>query len=285
MRCTKPILAIVVALAGTYASRAPRAPDAVTISPASVYLSNRDRTASFELYNGGSRPVEVSLSLAFGYPISDSLGRVAVRLIDSVPPDEPSAVDWLRLSPRRIVLPPRQRQTVQIDAQPPEALPGGEYWARLLVRSHPTPGPLDGEPGSPKRGNLPAQQSRPDNESLLLTALNYRNGIVTTGVQVDSARAGATDSTASLTLDLSRTGNAAYLGRISIEVLSTPGTVVAQTTEDVAVYRSLRRVVTLAVPRGKGSTFRYRLSTERNDVDSTLITRAEPVSGQVRFAP
>lgn len=282
MRRTKSTLAIVVALAVVYVGPAPRSTDAVTISPPAIYLSSRDRATSFELYNGEDRPVEVNLSLAFGYPTSDSLGRVDVHLIDSVPPDEPSAVRWLRLDPRRVVLQSKQHQVVRVGAYPPSVLPNGEYWARLLVRSRPTPLPVDVAEG---RGDARGRQPHMKIETLFITALNYRNGTITTGVQVENAAARATDSTASLTLDLTRTGNAAYLGRIAVEVLSTRGIVVAQTSEDVAVYRSLRRVFTLPVTRGSGATFRYRLSTDRDDLDPALLARAEPVTGQVRFAP
>ncbi|HXT16776.1 MAG TPA: hypothetical protein VN706_14150 [Gemmatimonadaceae bacterium] len=270
---------LALAIAAAVILRWPRPTEAVSISPTAIYLSSRDRTASFELYNGDDTPAEVELSLAFGYPASDSLGRVDVHLLDSVPATEPSAVPWLRLFPRRVVLQPKQRQLVRVGAYPPAGIAVGEYWARLLVRSRPSPLPVEADKGRSARRPLMKI------ETLFITALNYRNGAVTTGVQVDSARARTTDSTLSLVLDMHRTGNAAYLGRLNVEVLSTSGAVVMQSAEDVAVYRSLRRIITFPLARGSASTFRYRLATERDDIDPSVVARAEPVSGQVRFAP
>src|ERR1700750_2742488 len=120
------LLLIPFAIAAVAVLHAVRASHAVTISPTAIYLSSRDRTASFELYNGEDTPAEVELSLAFGYPVSDSLGRVGARLVDSASANEPSAASWIRLFPRRVVLQPRQRQLVRVGAYPPTGISVGE---------------------------------------------------------------------------------------------------------------------------------------------------------------
>ncbi|HEX4684876.1 MAG TPA: hypothetical protein VH277_19310 [Gemmatimonadaceae bacterium] len=282
MSRTMLTLALAPALALIVLVRPPRPATAVTISPTAIYLSNRDRAATFELYNGGDSPAEVELSVAYGYPVSDSLGRVDVRILDTVPSGEPSAAAWLRLDPQRVLLQPKQRQLVRVDVDPPPAIPVGEYWARLLVRSR--TGLFPASPaGEAASENGPRTRMRI--ETLSITALNYRNGSVTSGVQVDSARARTTDSSASLTLDLQRSGNAAFLGRLTVELRSTKGQVLDEVSEDVAVYRTLRRVFTFSRPDRSASTFRYRLTTDRDDLDPGVVTHAEPVLGQVRFAP
>src|SRR4051794_27324371 len=181
MRRIIPTAALTLAAVAVALVRAPRASDAVTISPTAIYLSSRDRSASFELYNGDDSPTEVELSLAYGYPMSDSLGRVDVRLLDTVPAGDPSAVGWLRLYPRRVLLQPKQRQVVRVGAYPPAGIAAGEYWARLLVRSRAGTVPLD------LRDAGAARHSLMKIETLFITALNYRNGRVSSGVQVDSA--------------------------------------------------------------------------------------------------
>jgi hypothetical protein len=272
-------LAFALALAPIVLVRSPRPFNVVTISPTTILMSSRDRSASVELYNGEDSPTAVELSVAYGYPISDSLGRIDVRILDTVPVGEPSAAAWLRLNPRRVLLQPKQRQLVRVDVYPPPAIPVGEYWARLLVRSRAASSPAEAA------DTRHARQSRMKIETVSITALNYRNGRVTSGVQVDSAAARMTDSTASLTLDLQRSGNAAYLGRLSVEMMSTRGQVLDQVSEDIAVYRTLRRVFTFSRSDRSASTFRYRLTTDRDDLDPALVAHSDPVLGQVRFAP
>jgi hypothetical protein len=247
----------------------------VSVSPTSVVLSSRDRTGSLELYNGDDSPTEVELSLAFGYPVSDSLGRVDVPLTEHPASGEPSAVDWLRIYPRRLVLQPGQQQLVRIAAYPPDLGPG-EYWARLIVRLHAAPNPVDVPGGTATPRSLASIQT------MFVTAVNYRNGIVTTGVNVDHAAARRTDSTIALTLDLTRTGNAAFVGRLELAMRDAGGAVIDRTSENLAVYRHLRRVITLHPPTSaRVATVSYRLSTQRDDVPRELLVRADAREGRV----
>ena len=108
---------------------------AVAVSPVAVYISSRDRTGMLTLFNPGTRPEEIQVDFAYGYPTSDADGNVSVSVVDSVPEGDPPAVSWLRAFPRRLVLEPGQRQVMRIMVQPPAGLAEGEYWARALVRS------------------------------------------------------------------------------------------------------------------------------------------------------
>ena len=107
------------------------------------------QSAMFIPHDGFAKhgPEEIDIAFAFGYPQSDSVGNVTVPFTDSVPAGEPGAVPWLRAFPRRLVLQPGQQQVVRILAQPPENLPDGEYWGRVMVAS------IGGQP--------PIQQQQP----------------------------------------------------------------------------------------------------------------------------
>ena len=56
----------------------------VLVAPTGIFIDSHTRGGSVELYNPGADPVEVSISTAFGYPVSDSLGRITLYL-DSAP--------------------------------------------------------------------------------------------------------------------------------------------------------------------------------------------------------
>ena len=57
--------------------------------------------------------------------------------------------------------------------------------------------------------------------------------------------------------------------------------------EDLAVYRTLRKVESIAIPARTslvGASVRYRLTTERPDIDPESRLAAEAVTGSIALA-
>ncbi len=231
----------------------------VSVSPMAVYIDSRDRTGLMTLYNPGERTEEIRIEFGFGYPRSDQDGNISVPISEEAPEGEPSAVPWLSAFPRRVVLEPGQRQVVRVMARPPAGLEEGEYWARALIRA---------------RGGQPPMESRAGDvgvsievETVVVVAVNYRNGEVNTGVVLDSARATIQADSLVAVADVHRTGNAAFLGRILVEVLDGEGRVAASSEQVLAVYRSLRRRIPVALPQGTDpARVRIRMDTDREDL-------------------
>lgn len=259
------VLVLALSAAATAVARA------VSVSPMSVFLDHRARAGTITLYNPNPLPEEIEISFAFGYPTSDSAGVVTVPLVAEAPAGEPSAVTWVRAFPRRLVLQPGQQQVVRILAQPPADLADGEYWARVLVAATGGTPPVE-------------QQVQPDvrvaisMRTVVVASLNYRKGEPTTGVRVDSAAAERTEDGVQLTLDMTRAGEAAYLGRVRVELLDERGGVIARDEDVVAIYRTLRRRFVLA-DAGGAARVRYTIETERPELGQANIITAPPVSG------
>jgi fimbrial chaperone protein len=256
----------------------PAAARAVTVSPNALFIDSRTRSGVLTLYNPGTLPEEIEISFAFGYPRSDLAGAISVALADSAPAGEPSVLGFVRAFPRRLRLEPGQRQTVRILMQPPAGLAEGEYWGRVLIRSRGGRPPVEQQTGGIRM--------QIDLETVIVGAVNYRNGSMRTGVAMDSARAAVSPQgdTVRVVADLSRQGNAAYLGHLKLELVGANGRVLATVDDDLAVYRSLRMVESIAVPPGTslaGATIRYHLSTVRPDIDPESRLPAEPVTGTV----
>lgn len=247
------LTALLFALSSAYAA-------AVAVSPVAVYIDNRTRTGTLTLFNPGSRPEEIQVDFAYGYPQSDDEGNVSVAVTDSVPEGEPSAVAWMRAFPRRMVLEPGQRQVMRVMVEPPPGLPEGEYWARALVRARGGQPPIEEQ-----RGDVTVQV---EVETVVIVAVNYRNGGVNTGLEVTGASATMAGDTVRATIDFRRSGNAAYLGRVLAEVLDARGQAVASTEEVLAVYKTIRRRLDVVPPAGAAGPFRVRftMDTERDDL-------------------
>jgi hypothetical protein len=250
---------------------------AVAVTPSAIYVDQRTRSATLTVYNPGTTPAEVEISFAFGYPWSDENGEVRVRIVhpDSVSAGDPSAAGWLRAFPRRLILEPGQRQTVRLMVQPPADLPVGEYWARVLVRAR------GGQPPIEQRsGDVTMMLNL---ETVVVTALTYRNGDVSTGISVGGARAELLPEGLRVSMDLHRGGSAAYLGRITLQVVSPEGRVVAEGSDNLAVYHAMHRRFSfppdLEIPAG--STVRYAISATRPDLSTNAVLPAPPVSGSL----
>jgi hypothetical protein len=249
----------------------------VTVSPMSVVLDSRTRSSTLTLYNSSAAAAEVTVDLAFGYPQSDGEGNVTVPLTSEPAADEPSAFAWMRVFPKRFVLEAGARQVVRIMAEPPPALPDGEYWSRVIVASRAVSAPLE----------RPAEklEAKLNIVTRMVTPANYRQGAVTTGVEVTRATATRDGGGIRLEFDLRRTGNAAYLGRLQADVVDARGAVLASAREDLAVYRTLTRRIAIDVPAGAGDPSEVRLTIDsvRDDVPPGVVLKAPPVTQKVRI--
>ncbi len=232
---------------------------AVAVSPVALYIDSHERSGTLTLFNPGSRPEEIQVDFAYGYPVSDDEGNVSVSIMDTVPAGDPSAVEWLRAFPRRMVLQPGQRQVMRVMVQPPAGLPEGEYWARAMVHSRGGQPPIEQQ-----RGDVTVQL---EVETVVVVAVNYRNGSVATGVKVVDASASMAGDTVRTTIDYERTGNAAYLGRVLAELVDAGGNTVASTEEVLAVYKTIRRRLELVPPAGSAGPWRVRFTMDTNRDD------------------
>lgn len=247
---------------------------AVSVSPTALYIDSRTRTGVLTLYNPGSLPEEITIDFSYGFPQADSAGNVSVPLTKEPAAAEPSALAWMRAFPRRLLLQPGQRQIVRVLVEPPAGLADGEYWARIMISS--------------RGGQPPIEQTQGDVRlqlnvtTTLVMAANYRKGDLRTGVNVTSASARRTGDGVQLTVDLSRNGNAAFLGRMRAELLDGRGEVLATLYDDVAVYRTMRRRLTFPAAAGAApAAVRIHIDTEREDLPVGGALPAAPVDQRV----
>jgi hypothetical protein len=256
---------------------------AVTVTPSAVYINAKTRSGSVTLINTGTRAEDIEISFAFGYPQVDARGVVTVPISDIAPDSEPSAMAWLRPFPRRIHLAPGQRQVVRIIAEPPSNLAPGEFWARMLIKSRGAQPPVEQQSDQVK--------TRIDIETVITTAVSYRNGDVSTDLDVGRQGAAPADSAVSLNLDLHRKGNAAFIGHMHAELMNPSGAKVSELDEDIAIYRAMPRRFVIQVPADKrprswdGYTVRYTIDTDRPDLPPGSTLPASVKRGQLAVRP
>jgi hypothetical protein len=263
-------LAILLGLAAPIAATA----QSMMVAPAAVAVDDRTRTASLTLINDGITPVEVTVSSFYGYPVTDSLGRMFLRTFTEGTDTAPSAAGWVESFPRRLHVPPKSRSTVRLLVTPPDTLADGEYWARIVVAAR------GGRIAVAGAGTAGIEASLAL-EVRTVVGLFYRHGATATGLVLDNARAAISGDSLSGRVRLTRQGNAAFVGTLRARLLDAAGIARAESALPLGVYYTLEPAFALSttgLPAG-----RYRLSLEavasRPDLPPGTVLAAEPARG------
>ncbi len=243
-----------------------------SFAPVALYLDNAHRSGYILADNGTEKAQEVSIEFVFGYPVSDSTGKVTIFFPDSLTGAEPNAAPWLFAYPRKFRLEPYQRRKIRFIARPPQNLPVGEYWARPIITSTETRKLLTG--GDQPRGI----EAKVYFQIRSVLALSYRNGPVSTGIIIQGISAKAQGDSLVLLLDMERTGNAAYIGNAILRFVDSSGSVKRSITKQIAVYYTLRKRfdIDLAGLTPGEYVAEFELNTMRDDSPGNIL-QAAPV--------
>ncbi len=245
----------------------------VEVAPTRVLLSIRDRSREIKVINPTDNQVEVDASLGFQLIRTDSLGNMGLDSARTPQELARSCEPWLKVFPRRFVLPPRSARSLRVMITPPDTIGDGEYWGRLIV------------------GSMPVQRGVPvanDNEEGIKTQLTmrielsipviYRKGQVETGVAVDTVQLRRHEGGTLALIDLRRLGNSAYRGTLTAKVENSAGAEVASVSQQLTTEFTLRNGVQL--PSLSDGHYRFELnleSTKKGSAEDAVIP-AEPVS-------
>ena len=240
----------------------------VMIAPHAIVIDARTRSGSVTLYNPTSEPAEVTVSVIFGYPVTDSAGNISLYAPEHPDSTAPSAAAWVQAFPRRLTVMPLERQLVRLLARPPASLPDGEYWARLVVATKGGAIPVAGVDTSRISVGL-------NLEVRSVLGVYYRKGAVRTGLRVSGLRGAVEGDSLVTRVRLERQGNAAFLGTIHGTLVDSTGAVRAQLEMPLGVFTVLEPRLATAVgtlPRG-----RYKLRFLAEAVRADLPGLALPM--------
>jgi hypothetical protein len=263
------LVAFVIALGAP----APLVGQGVLVAPHAIYIDHARRGGVVTLYNPNAEPAEVTVSLAFGYPVSDSLGHFALRTVDHPDSTLPSAAEWVQAFPRRLTVAPLERQTVRLLATPPAGLPDGEYWARLVISARGGQLPVS---GAGETTGVRVQLNLVVNTNI---GLAYRKGPMSTGVTLSQLRARVVGDSVEVWSHLERRGTAAYVGMVHAALVDSSGKVRSALDAPIAVYFVMEPRYALSA-RGLAPGrywLRYELVTEREDLEPAVVLHAAPL--------
>jgi len=120
-------------------------------------------------------------------------------------------------------------------------LVNGEYWSRVIISS---------KSKNPRVVETKQNRTRITMELVSQTSVpfHFRNGLISSKISVQRARAHIDDGLLKLRLDLRRTGNAAFWGRIGYKLLNSAGKVIRTKDFRIVVYRDMAYSVQDSLP-------------------------------------
>ncbi|HMA38429.1 MAG TPA: hypothetical protein VKP10_00030 [Gemmatimonadales bacterium] len=246
----------------------------VMVAPKAVFMSSGGGSGTVTLLNPGTDPVEVAVSVFYGYTATDSTGQLRLVTMDHPDSTQPSAAGWLQAFPRRLTLGPRDQQVVRLLATPPAGLADGEYWARLAFTAKAGELPVTGVSDSAniKVGlTLQIQQ---------VIGLHYRKGQVRTGLTLTGLEAVRQGDSVIVHASLERQGNAAYLGTVHAVVIGSSGKPVGEGRIPITVFFTNRPRWAVSIAGAPADQYRLRLdiATQRDDLERQVMLQSPAVS-------
>lgn len=243
------------------------------LDPPRPVLSSRQRSIEVNISNPTNKPLEVTIDLQYTVIGYDSVGNVSI-LHDSLS-DEARSRDcssWLKVFPRRLVLPSSSSRTVRILAGIPANTPEGEYWSRLNLDCVPTEAPAE----LPKldSGDVALGVSM---SSVLSTPILVRVGTISTGATIDDVRGIVDSGRTILVCSLTRTGNSPYRGTLKAKVTGANGTQVAEGLAETTIEFDGRSGITL--PLLTDGTYQVEIegTAARRGSMSEIVVPAAPI--------
>lgn len=259
-------------------SAGPVAAQGVVVAPHAVYMDHRTRSGSITLYNPNTEPAEVTISSFFGYPVTDSVGAFMLAQPDSVDAGMPAATAWIDAFPKRVTIPPLQRQTIRLLARPPQGLADGEYWSRIMISAKGGSVPVQGVDSA---ANITIGLAL---EMRTIIPLLYRKGSVKTGLSVSGVQATRVADSVEVRARLERSGNAAWVGVARGTLADASGRSVATFERPIAVYYDVTPAFRMPAPAAGNYSLRLEFIGERPDIAPELLLKSAPVRDTVEVA-
>lgn len=268
---TLPLLFLILFLFGKYVYAQ------ITIAPIMLFLDEQNRFGTIIVLNGSSQSQEISIEFPFGYPTTNEQGNIRMVYDDQEAAERFGISEAIRGFPTNFTLQPGQRQVVRLTVRPRNFQPG-MYWSRIKTTSTPQAPPI----GETSEDAITTQITYRFEQ---ITTVFYKYGEVTTGLNIKRVTASRSGEFVQLIADVERTGNAPFLGSISLTVRNDEGEVIEEKRTSTSVYYDYRQVFQIENDRLPPGTYtaQYQFVTERSDVPKSDLVQMEPISRSINF--
>ena len=251
----------------------------VTIAPTMLFLDEQSRFGTVVVMNGSDEVQEISVEFPFGYPVTNNEGELKMVYDDSSDIAQQSGIhNAIKGFPKNFSLQPGQRQVVRLTVRPQD-FTNGMYWSRIRTTSTPQTAAV----GEAEEGEITTEITYKFEQ---VTTLFYKHGNLTTGINVKDVHANATENNIDVVANVSRTGNAPFLGSIYLAVNDQEGNKIVEKKVSTSIYFDYKQVFSVSKEELKAGKYeaQIRFVSQRNDVSpEDIVAMDEPVSQSVNF--
>jgi len=245
----------------------------VGLYPQAVFLNMRNRASNLKVLNMTEETKEIIIDMKFGFPQYDSLGNYDLVYGDSLPEAKWSAVPFVRVFPKRLLLKGKEDQVVKFMLGNMGDLPDGTYFGRIHVLSKKPPAEIDTTPTDKISAQL-------DVHFTLVSALIVEKGKTNCEISISPAWTTIDSSKVNIMLPVEKGGNSPFLGTTEMRVMDISGNIVAETKEMTPYYSSGTRSFKFDKNLFRNGKYKVELtmSNEHKDVPDDFKVPFEPLT-------
>lgn len=249
----------------------------ITIAPIMLFLDEENRFGTVMVMNGSEQVQEVSIEFPFGYPITDQRGQTQMVYDDSTTAEEWGISDVIRGFPQNFTLEPGERQVVRLTVRPKD-FQDGMYWSRIRTTSNPQSPPV----GETADDEITTQITYKFEQ---VTSVFYKHGNVNTGIEIENITTEQNSEEVEIITDVTRTGNAPFLGSIELTVKDQQGNTIAEKRTSTSIYFDYRQIFKLNGSELSPGEYEAEIAfvSQRNDIPRTDLVQMDPIRESINF--
>lgn len=250
----------------------------ISLFPTAIFIRDDTGPGELTISNPSDADImEVTIYPEFGYPAPDPEGNLVMVTRDTLMEATCSFASQLRIFPRSFLLQPRQQQVVRLQVRTDRSRPDQAYYTRIVVSSNtlsPGSGSDPGETGDEARVRYVFRQSIP---------AFFLKGKVNTGLSISSLETERENHRLLIRTELYISGNAPYLGSLTILLLNEENQVSAVHSQSVALYIPGKYSFGIEtgsknLQSGKKYNLKLQFETRRSDISPGDLIQSTPVT-------
>lgn len=205
----------------------------IIISPHIVYTDYKNPFSNFIVQNQSDESYEIEISFKFGYPISDTLGNITMKYLDTLESKAPNISSYVKAFPKKFILMPNQKQIIGIAVRPPADLDPGTYWTRIIITSS-----KQNQINIPQtvNNNVTAKINLVLNQIITLL---YRTKESSTGAEIIDVKTRENNNTIDFITKIKRVGNSPFLGDLVISIYDKNKNLILYDEQHIKLYYEL----------------------------------------------
>lgn len=250
----------------------------VMVYPQVVFMNNKITTGKIDLENKSEKEMEVNISLIFGYPSFDSTGKTFMQYKDSISEKSFSIAPNLSFFPKKIVLKPKEFQTVKFLLKNYNKLSDGTYWARIVTKAKEMQLQYD-------TTNVKDVKIGMNLEFAMITALIFEKGKVNSSIELTTFKQSTDSLNINFIIGFEKKGNSPLFGTAELLIKTENGEIIENSKSTTPIYFSSAKAFSFEKAKFKSGkySFNIKLTNEQKDVPKDFKIPFNEVSKTFEF--